>query len=134
MNSDKKKVTASRTPLIAGIIAGIVVIALVVIVIFLIVYKRRRSHSNLSITFHQKDEFLTVQTVKFNSTDNHVKADNRNFGNINYVPSKETDMLIPESSAMNAPDDNSSDNGSSCDETKPVMKHQNSSSSGSIEC
>ena len=134
LNSDKKKTTTNHTPLIAGIVAGIAFIILVAIVILLIVYKRKRNNSNLSITFHQKEEFLTVQTVKFSPTGTHTKAGNRNFPNINYVPQNETDELIPHATEMNVQDDSSSDNGSTCDETKPVMKHQSSSSSGSIEC
>lgn len=123
----------NHTPLIAGIVACIACIILVVVIIALIIYKRRRNQSNLSITFHPGDEeLLTVQTVKFNSDGSHKKSANKNFDNINYCPANETAELISDPCLMNVPDDSSSDNGSTCDETKPVMKHQDSSSNNSI--
>ena len=134
LGSNRKNNTSSRTPLIAGIIAGIACIILIIIVIILIVYRRKRGQSNLSITFHQRDEFIGVQTVKLNSSGSLKKSSNKNFENINYFPASEREELITDPRAMNVPDDSSSDNGSTCDETKPVMKYQNSSSSNSIEC
>lgn len=132
--SDKEE-KANNIPLIAGIVAGIACIILVVVVIGLILCKRKRNQSNLSITFHQGDEeLLAVQTVKFNANGTHKKTVNKNFDNVNYRPANETDELISDPCLMNVPDDSSSDNGSTCDETKPVIKHQNSTSSNSVDC
>ena len=129
--TDKKK-SPNHTPLIAGVIAGIACIILVILVILLIIYKRKRNQSNLSITFHQGDqEMLAVEAIKFNSNGTHKKA-HKNFENINYTQACETEDLINDPGSMNVPDDSSSDNGSTCDETKPVMQHQQSSSSNSL--
>ena len=130
--SSRKDTKPSRTPLIAGIVAGIAFLVLVVVVVVLIILKRKKNNSNLSITFQQGDEELMA--VKFNSIGTHRKNISKNFDNINYLPANETEVLITDPCLMNVPDDSSSDNGSTCDETKPVMKHQDSSSGNSLEC
>ncbi|XP_065069050.1 low-density lipoprotein receptor-related protein 4-like isoform X3 [Rhopilema esculentum] len=133
--ASKKKKSSSSTPLIAGVLAGIAFIVLLIVLVVLLVFKRRRNQANLSITFHPSDpEKLAVQTVKFSPNGTHKKSANKNFENINYAPASETEELIPDPGLMNVPDDSSSDNGSTCDETKPVMNHQESNSSNSLEC
>ena len=132
--SDEKK-KADATPWLAGIGAGIAFIVLVIVVIVLIIYKRKRNRSDLRMIFrHGDDELIAVQTAKFSPNGSNKKTASKNFDNINYCPANETEELITDPCMMNVPDDSSSDNGSTCDETKPVMKHQNSSSSNSIDC
>ena len=130
--SNKDKKSTDSTPLIAGIIAGIAFVVLVVVIVALLVCKRRRNEANLSIMFQQGDqELMSVHAVKFNSHGTQ-KWPSKDFENINYASANEREELIADPGLAIVPDDSSSDNGSTCDETKPVMQHQQSTSSSSI--